>query len=50
LSRLRIGVLAIQGDFRAHRQMLQGLGAESVDVREPEQLENLDGLVIPGGE
>jgi 5'-phosphate synthase pdxT subunit len=40
----------MQGDFRAHRQMLQALGAESVYIRKPDQLEGLDGLVIPGGE
>jgi 5'-phosphate synthase pdxT subunit len=47
---LRIGVLASQGDFAAHVHTLQGLGAEAVAVRTPEQLEALDGLVIPGGE
>jgi 5'-phosphate synthase pdxT subunit len=47
---LRIGVLAIQGDFEAHRQMLASLGAEACEVRAPEELEELDGLVIPGGE
>lgn len=47
---LRIGVLAIQGDFQAHRRMLESLGAEATEVRTPEQLEDLDGLVIPGGE
>jgi 5'-phosphate synthase pdxT subunit len=47
---LRIGVLAVQGDFEAHRRMLDGLGAEALEVRTPEQLEGLDGLVIPGGE
>ena len=49
-GRLRIGVLAIQGDFQAHRRMLDSLGAEATEVRTPEQLEDLDGLVIPGGE
>jgi pyridoxal 5'-phosphate synthase pdxT subunit len=49
-GRLRIGVLAIQGDFEAHRRMLHGLGAEAIDVRTPDQLVGLDGLVIPGGE
>ncbi|MET0730335.1 MAG: pyridoxal 5'-phosphate synthase glutaminase subunit PdxT [Solirubrobacterales bacterium] len=49
-GRLRIGVLAIQGDFQAHRRMLESLGAEATGVRTPEQLEDLDGLVIPGGE
>jgi pyridoxal 5'-phosphate synthase pdxT subunit len=47
---LRIGVLAIQGDFEAHRRMLESLGGEAVEVRTPEQLGGLDGLVIPGGE
>lgn len=49
-GRLRIGVLAIQGDFQAHGRMLESLGAEATGVRTPEQLEDLDGLVIPGGE
>jgi 5'-phosphate synthase pdxT subunit len=48
--RLRIGVLAIQGDFEAHAKALERLGAEAVEVRRPEQLTELDGLVIPGGE
>jgi 5'-phosphate synthase pdxT subunit len=47
---LRIGVLAIQGDFEAHRRMLDSLGAEAREVRTPDQLVDLDGLVIPGGE
>jgi 5'-phosphate synthase pdxT subunit len=47
---LEIGVLAIQGDFEAHRRMLASLGAEAVEVRAPGQLAGLDGLVIPGGE
>jgi pyridoxal 5'-phosphate synthase pdxT subunit len=47
---LKIGVLAVQGNFREHVSMLRGLGAEPVEVRKPEQLEELDGLVIPGGE
>ena len=49
-GRLRIGVLAIQGDFQAHRRMLESLGAEATEVRTPERLEDLDGLVVPGGE
>ena len=49
-GRLRIGVLAIQGDFQAHRRVLESLAAEATEVRTPEQLEDLDGLVIPGGE
>ncbi len=47
---MRIGVLAVQGNFREHAAMLRRLGAEPVEVRKPEQLEGLDGLVIPGGE
>ena len=47
---LRIGVLAVQGNFREHAAVLQRLGAEPVEVRLPEQLGGLDGLIIPGGE
>jgi len=47
---LRIGVLAVQGNFREHATMLRALGAEPVEVRLPEQLEGLDGLIVPGGE
>jgi pyridoxal 5'-phosphate synthase pdxT subunit len=47
---LKLGVLAIQGDFEAHRRMLSSLGAEVSEVRQPGELEGLDGLVIPGGE
>jgi 5'-phosphate synthase pdxT subunit len=47
---LRIGVLAVQGNFREHAAMLRRLGADPVEVRKPEQLDGLDGLVIPGGE
>ena len=47
---LRIGVLAVQGNFREHAAMLRRLGAEATEVRKPEQLAGLDGLVIPGGE
>src|SRR3954452_24023492 len=47
---MKIGVLALQGDFDAHRRRLEELGAEVVLVRKPEQLDELDGLVIPGGE
>src|SRR5438132_14322832 len=45
-----IGVLALQGDFDAHRKRLEELGAEVVLVRKPAQLDAIDGLVIPGGE
>ena len=47
---MKIGVLAVQGNFREHAAMLRRLGADVVEVRKPEQLEGLDGLVIPGGE
>jgi pyridoxal 5'-phosphate synthase pdxT subunit len=47
---LRIGVLAVQGNFREHAAMLRRLGAEVVEVRVPAELDGLDGLVIPGGE
>jgi pyridoxal 5'-phosphate synthase pdxT subunit len=47
---MKIGVLAIQGDFAAHRRRLEELGADVVLVRRPEQLDEIDGLVIPGGE
>jgi 5'-phosphate synthase pdxT subunit len=47
---MKIGVLALQGDFDAHRRRLEQLGAEVLLVRKPEQLDEVDGLVIPGGE
>jgi 5'-phosphate synthase pdxT subunit len=47
---MKIGVLALQGDFDAHRLRLQQLGAEVVLVKNPQQLDAIDGLVIPGGE
>ena len=47
---MTIGVLAVQGNFREHCAILRRLGAEVVEVRLPEQLDGLDGLVIPGGE
>jgi 5'-phosphate synthase pdxT subunit len=43
-------VLASQGDFAAHLEMLTGLGADAAAVRSPQELENLDALIIPGGE
>lgn len=49
-QRLRIGVLASQGDFAAHAAVLRSLDADAVEVRTPEQIAGLDGLVIPGGE
>ena len=47
---MNIGVLALQGNFREHAAMLRRLGARVVEVRKPEQLTEVDGLVIPGGE
>jgi 5'-phosphate synthase pdxT subunit len=47
---VRIGVLAIQGNVREHTAVLRRLGVEPVEVRKPEELDGLDGLVIPGGE
>ena len=49
-KRPKIGVLAVQGNFREHAAMLRRLGAEPVEVRKRGELEGLDGLVIPGGE
>ncbi|WBL37408.1 pyridoxal 5'-phosphate synthase glutaminase subunit PdxT [Tepidiforma flava] len=45
-----VGVLALQGDFREHREMLEGMGHRAIEVRKPAQLEGLDALIIPGGE
>ncbi|HEY6938027.1 MAG TPA: pyridoxal 5'-phosphate synthase glutaminase subunit PdxT [Terriglobales bacterium] len=47
---MKIGVLALQGDFDAHRKRLEELGAEVVLVRKPEQLDEVNALIIPGGE
>src|SRR3990172_4304162 len=47
---MKIGVLALQGDFAEHISVLERLGVEAVEVRLPEHLEGLDGLIIPGGE
>jgi pyridoxal 5'-phosphate synthase pdxT subunit len=47
---MRIGVLALQGNFREHAAVLRRLGVDVVEVRKPEQLDGLDGLVVPGGE
>jgi len=46
----RIGVLALQGDFEAHARALTRAGAEPVEVRTAEEMNSVDGLVIPGGE
>ena len=48
--RPRVGVLAVQGNFREHAAMLRRLGADVIEVRKPEHLAGLDGLVVPGGE
>ncbi len=50
MKSLTIGVLALQGDFLEHEAMLRQLGVETRQVRLPEHLEGLDGLIIPGGE
>jgi 5'-phosphate synthase pdxT subunit len=47
---MKIGILAIQGDYEAHRAVLQRLGAEVTLVRKPEQLDTIDAIIIPGGE
>src|SRR5581483_9235059 len=46
----RIGVVALQGDFEAHLKMLTDLGADGVAIRFLEQLEKIDGIIVPGGE
>lgn len=47
---MKIGILAVQGDFAAHGAMLERLGADTVEVRTPEDLAGCDGLILPGGE
>ena len=47
---MKVGVLAIQGDYEAHKAVLERLGAEVVLVRKPEQLDSIEAIVIPGGE
>jgi 5'-phosphate synthase pdxT subunit len=47
---MNVGVLALQGDFREHREMLESMGHAAFEVRKPAQLEGLDALIIPGGE
>lgn len=49
-DQMKIGILAVQGDFAAHATMLEQLGAETVEVRTPADLEGCKGLVLPGGE
>jgi 5'-phosphate synthase pdxT subunit len=48
--KIKIGVLALQGAFREHRQMLEGCGCEVMEVRLPHHLEEIKGMIIPGGE
>ena len=50
MNRPRIGVLALQGDVREHRRVLEAVGASTTAVRRPQELDGLDGLVLPGGE
>jgi 5'-phosphate synthase pdxT subunit len=50
MSETRIGVLAVQGDFREHIDTLRSIGVEGVDVRLPHDLEGVNGLILPGGE
>lgn len=47
---MKIGILAVQGDFEAHAAMLERLGAETAEVRTAAQLQGCDGLILPGGE
>jgi len=47
---VKIGILAVQGDFEAHAEMLASMGVESVEVRTREELAGCDGLILPGGE
>jgi 5'-phosphate synthase pdxT subunit len=47
---MKIGILAVQGDFEAHAAMLKGLGAETVEVRTVADLDGCDGMILPGGE
>jgi len=49
-GQLKVGVLALQGSFREHISVLKGIGARVVEVRLPEQIQDLDGIIIPGGE
>jgi len=50
LGHIKVGVLALQGSFHEHQDMLNRIGVEVREVRLPEHLENLDGLILPGGE
>jgi 5'-phosphate synthase pdxT subunit len=50
VSAVKIGILAVQGDFEAHAAMLAGMGVETIEVRSREDLDGCDGLILPGGE
>jgi pyridoxal 5'-phosphate synthase pdxT subunit len=50
MEKVKIGILAVQGDFEAHAAMLAGMGVETVEVRTPADLAGCDGLILPGGE
>jgi 5'-phosphate synthase pdxT subunit len=50
IARPLIGILAIQGDYAAHAEALADVGANPIEVRKPEELARIDGLVLPGGE
>ena len=47
---MKIGVLALQGDFECHLQQINSIGASGFEIKQPQQLEKIDGLIIPGGE
>ena len=49
-AHMTVGVLALQGDFREHREMLEAMGHVVREIRKPEQLDGIDALIIPGGE
>ena len=50
MKKINVGVLALQGDFKEHIKMLGKIGVTAVEIRFPEQLEEIDGLIFPGGE
>jgi 5'-phosphate synthase pdxT subunit len=50
LGKLKIGVLALQGSFQEHLSVLNKIGVEAAEIRLPDQLSNIHGLIIPGGE
>lgn len=49
-KKITIGVLAVQGAFIEHEHMLQSLGVDCIEIRKPEHLEQIDGIILPGGE